>query len=349
MDNSLSMSILLPDGVPEFVDPGVPTAITVQINERGDSYIPGTGTLHYRYDGAAYVTAPLATLGGDLYEATLPAAGCNDVPEYYFTAEGESSGVVYNPSDAPAVVYSSLVGGLGTVWVEDFETDPGWSTEAQWAFGQPTGGGGSHGGPDPESGHTGNYVYGYNLNGDYESRMPERHLTSSAIDCSDLLNVHLSFWRWLGVEGKGFDFAYVRVSKDLVNWTTVWEDIEQVADTSWVEMDLDISAVADGQPTVYLRWTMGETDGAWEFCGWNIDDIRLLSHQCTLCGDANGDGEADVADVIHLINYLFIGGPEPECQPITVCADVDKNGEVDAGDLIYFISYLFSGASPPCG
>jgi hypothetical protein len=33
--------------------------------------------------------------------------------------------------------------------------------------------------------------------------------------------------------------------------------------------------VASGQPTVYLRWTMGTTDGGWRYCGWNIDDVQL--------------------------------------------------------------------------
>ena len=33
-----------------------------------------------------------------------------------------------------------------------------------------------------------------------------------------------------------------------------------VADHAWSEMVFDISAIADGQPTVYVRWTMGATD-----------------------------------------------------------------------------------------
>jgi len=40
-------------------------------------------------------------------------------------------------------------------------------------------------------------------------------------------------------------------------------------------MDLDISQVADDQPFVFLRWTMGSTDVGWTYSGWNIDDIEL--------------------------------------------------------------------------
>jgi hypothetical protein len=34
--------------------------------------------------------------------------------------------------------------------------------------------------------------------------------------------------------------------------------------------------VADDQPTVYIRWTMGPTDGSVTYPGWNIDDVSLL-------------------------------------------------------------------------
>ena len=162
-------------------------------------------------------------------------------------------------------------------WTLDI--DPGWTTEGAWAFGQPTGGGGEYGGPDPTSGYTGNDVYGYNLNGDYTNYLPERYLTSTPINCSGLFNVHLRFWRWLGVEQPRYDNADVRVSNNGTDWTTVWQNFSEITDVSWTQMDLDISAVADNQPTVYLRWTMGPTDGGWKYCGWNIDDIQLFGYE----------------------------------------------------------------------
>lgn len=169
------------------------------------------------------------------------------------------------------------------------ETDPGWATEDEWVFGHPTGGGGQHGGPDPTSGHTGDSVYGYNLNGDYPNNMPERHLTSTPIDCSDLFNVQLKFQRWLGVEQPDFDHAYVRVSNDGDSWITIWANPEEIADDAWVQQEFDIAAVADGQATVYLRWTMGTTDGGWRYCGWNIDDIEIWAHEVVNISDVGDD------------------------------------------------------------
>ncbi len=155
------------------------------------------------------------------------------------------------------------------------DTDPGWTTEGDWAYGQPTGGGGQYGNPDPTSGHTGDNVYGYNLGGDYPNDLDESHLTTAVIDCSNLYNTNLKFWRWLGVETPDYDHAYVRASTDGASWVTVWENTEEITDSAWTQIGVDISSVADDQETVYLRWTMGITDGGWQYCGWNIDDIEL--------------------------------------------------------------------------
>jgi hypothetical protein len=160
-------------------------------------------------------------------------------------------------------------------WTMD--TDPGWTVEGQWAWGQPTGGGGEYGGPDPTSGYTGDNVYGYNLSGDYGNYIPEYHLTSEPIDCTGLGHVTLNFWRWLGVEQPNCDHAYVRASNDGTTWTNVWRNTAEITDTEWTQMSIDISDVADNQPTVYLRWTMGATDSGWRYCGWNIDDVQIIA------------------------------------------------------------------------
>jgi len=180
-----------------------------------------------------------------------------------------------------------------------FDTDPGWATEAEWAFGQPTGQGGHYGYPDPTSGHTGASVYGYNLNGDYTNDMPEYHLTTSPLDCRDLYAVKLSFWRWLGVEQPDYDHAHVRVSTDGQNWTTVWSNPQEITDNSWMLQEIDISAVASNQPTVYLRWTMGSTDGGWIYCGWNIDDVTVLAIEQAGASSVSGE-EAGGPARVHL-------------------------------------------------
>ena len=61
----------------------------------------------------------------------------------------------------------------------------------------------------------------------------------------------------------------------------MWENGAEVADSAWTFQEFDVSSIADNQPTVYLRWTMGTTDSAWQYCGWNIDDVRLSTFDCS--------------------------------------------------------------------
>jgi hypothetical protein len=276
--NGLAVRLL--GGPPVYIAPGSPTTLQVRIAPGSDSFVSGSGMLHYRFDGGVYLTTPLNSVGGDVYEATLPAPSCADTPEFYVTAESVESGVVSDPPGAPAVVFASGVGEFAPFYTETLESDPGWSTEGLWAFGVPTGGGGDHGGPDPTSGNTGPNVYGYNLDGDYTNNMPEQNLTTTAMDCSGRDGVTLSFWRYLNVEQPAYDHAYVRVSNDGTNWTTVWENAAEITDAEWTYQQFDISGVADDQATVYIRWTMGTTDGSWIFSGWNIDDVQLSAFIC---------------------------------------------------------------------
>ncbi len=142
------LQVYLPDGVPEAVPSGEATTIAVEILELADECVPGTEMLHYRYDGGAFQAAALEQIDGELYQATLPPAGCDDTPEYYFSAEGENCGLVCNPADAPASSYHSLVGELTIAFEDDFETSNGWTvvnddnlTDGPWERAVPAGGG----------------------------------------------------------------------------------------------------------------------------------------------------------------------------------------------------------------
>lgn len=223
------------------------------------------------------------------------------------------------------------------------DTDPGWSTEGLWDWGVPQGLGGDHGSIDPTSGYTGSAVYGYNLNGDYEADLPERNLTSTVLDCGQWSNLELRFQRWLGVEQPQYDHAYVRISTDGTNWTTLWQNSVTVDDGAWVPQSFDISAIADGQPTVYLRWTMGTSDSSWQYCGWNLDDVELWGIPAGAApGDYDDDGDVDLDDYAALSECLFgpdvVPAPAPpvtaaDCQAVF---DFDDDTDVDLGDYAVF-------------
>lgn len=160
-----------------------------------------------------------------------------------------------------------------------FDENPGWSTQGQWAFGRPLGGGYY----DPTAGSTGTNVYGYNLAGNYANNISTPYyLTTPAIDCSQFLNVRLEFSRLLIVQGAPYDHASIQASRDRQNWTTIWTNgTSYVVDWEWTWVTYDISAIADGAPAVYLRWSLGPTDGSGAYCGWNIDDVTLAGDYVT--------------------------------------------------------------------
>jgi len=259
----------------------------------GGPFTPDDATYDFEYRGAAAIDYEVTkdgwvdwlTLSGDTGGTLSPGSPASVLVEINSNAaslsEGTHTATVYftNLTDHTgdtAREVSLSIGDPVKQYEWTLDTDPGWTCDGMWEYGQPTGGGGQYGNPDPTSGHTGDNVYGYNLDGDYPNEMEwEDHLTSEAIDCSGLGGVSMKFWRWLGVEQPDYDHAYVRVSNDGVNWTTVWENTTGVEDDAWVQVEYDISAVADGEETVYLRWTMGETDTGWRYCGWNIDDIEV--------------------------------------------------------------------------
>lgn len=64
-----------------------------------------------------------------------------------------------------------------------------------------------------------------------------------------------------------------------------------------------------------------------------------------LHGDANANGSINTADAVYIINYLFIGGPEPI--PLEA-GDVNCDGNVNTADVVYLNNYLYIGGPPPC-
>ncbi len=217
-----------------------------------------------------------------------PNAGAISAAPYMLAAHGRF--VTYTPAAGyqgpDGFTYHATDGGLNSneatvklsvgtpvaAYVYNLSTNPGWITEGAWAYGKPLGAGG-----DPSSGYTGLNVYGYNLAGAYPNNLPPRRLTMLPINCSGLSRVTLGFARWLGIEAGSYDKATIEASADGVNWTTVWSytGTTNLQETAWSQQSYNLSAVADDQPFVLIRWVMGPTDSSDTFSGWNIDDVVI--------------------------------------------------------------------------
>jgi hypothetical protein len=299
--------------------PFTPSSVTYEVEN------PGPGTMGY----TVTATQPWLTITNGT--GTIPSHSSVEVTVELNVIASLLGGGVYTD----ALTFTNTTDGIGNctrqvrlevgrtlVYSFPLDTNPGWTTTGLWAFGRPIGGGGAYGNPDPMGGHTGTNVYGYNLNGDYENNLPERHLTTPALDLTGYDYVEVRFWRWLGVEQPQYDHAYFRASKNGTSWTTIWTNTATIEDDSWTEQVYDVSSVG-ARSTLYLRWTMGTTDSSWQYCGWNIDDIEIWGIAYTPSGVADPDATAGVK--------LLAASPNPFREAATIAYGLPAAGRVTVG------------------
>ncbi|MCW5767967.1 MAG: proprotein convertase P-domain-containing protein [Phycisphaeraceae bacterium] len=207
------------------------------------------------------------------------------------------------------------------------DTNPGWTTMGQWAWGVPTGGG-SNGG-DPTSGYTGPNVYGYNLAGDYPNNLsPTQYLTTTPINASNATNVRLKFWRRLGIESSTWDQANLQYSTNGSTWTTIWQHASgSFNELAWTEQEYALP-LANNASTLYIRWGMGTTDSSVTYPGWNIDDISIIGDMpIPKLADFNGDTLVDILDFLDFLDAF--GSEHPS-------GDYNADGQIDILDFLDF-------------
>ncbi|MBK8476436.1 MAG: S8 family serine peptidase [Opitutaceae bacterium] len=228
----------------------------------GDSWIRlsitnGTVAAGEKLELTVSLQASAASLPAGKYSGTL-----------ILTEIGSGHSITRHPSleIVPPVVYSFPL-----------DSDPGWSRTGQWAFGPPQGLGGYYANADPAVAYTGANVFGVNLAGDYATApVGPDFVTTGPINLAGYANTRLRFRRWLNQEGLPWATATIDISVDGTNWNTLWANPGAVIDTGWTRQYLDLSAYADNQATVYLRWGHQTFFGAWSLSGWNLDDIEIL-------------------------------------------------------------------------
>ena len=153
-------------------------------------------------------------------------------------------------------------------------------------------------------------------------------LTSPLIDCSAHANVHLRlneyFLQYLSSLG------LISVSNDNNNWTVVHDaetGLAQYQSTPNPNLvDLDISSIAGGQDTVYIRF---EYIGNYDFY-WMIDDIQLFE---PIASDA-----AVNSVTVNLFNACTLSSTEP------VSALIKNNGTAAISN--FPVSFTVDGGSP---
>ncbi|MBC7975861.1 MAG: hypothetical protein H7138_12865 [Myxococcales bacterium] len=171
----------------------------------------------------------------------------------------------------------------------------------RWELGTPVGLGGG-----PRAARSGSQVFGTGLSstGRYRA-VTTTSAKSPGIDLQGYVNVHLQYYRWLGVEDGYYDKATI-----LANTTQVWQNYESPiepktsevnhVDQEWRFQDVDLSRLT-ASGNIRLAFTL-TSDLGFEGTGWNLDDVCLVGF-APLCGnhlreagEACDDGNATSGD-----------------------------------------------------
>jgi hypothetical protein len=111
------------------------------------------------------------------------------------------------------------------------------------------------------------------------------------------------------------------------------------SDSQLITIQLDTT----GLDTLNMGYVVVESNDPDEFNKL----VYVMLHLSTIsCGDINGDGGVNTADLSYLANYLFFAGPPPVSM---WAADVNGDGAINTADLSYLANYLFfAGPQPNC-
>jgi hypothetical protein len=341
---TVSLTWAFPDGRPEWLEPTGGTEIPITISSNQATADPTTAKLHLVVGGISTEYA-LVYGGGDNYTAIFPSLDCGAAVSYYFTVETVDGDMSFNPHAAPDSMY------MGDAWsgheisfTDDFNTDTGWTVEANAGTGNwirlvPTQGG-YRCDPGSDSDGSGScFVTGNATDEDVDDG--STILTSPALDASDEAAVlSYDFWYNSGSNCNGADpqndVFVVDISDD--NGAT-WEPLETVGPTGtevnggWFTHEWVVANIPNinSSATMKLRFTVGDLNEP-SIIEAAVDAINIGYHYCnedSCAGDVNSDGNVDVNDLLIVIDQWGMTNSP---------ADINADGIVDLHDLLIVIA-----------
>jgi len=287
-------------GVPTLIAPGQSTVINITINPGDDELVAGSPTLHYRTGPGSFTTTPLASVGGDAWQATLPAFSCDVDLAFYVSAEGVETGLRTTPPNAPANLFTPDVGTLQnlTIFTEGFgsvDLSEGWTATGLWNITDQCGSDACEGSLFAYYGQTSTCTY--NTGSTTTGSLMSPEITLPALEQGG--SITLTYCSRRTTESlQTYDLTRVRV-----NGTIIDQPVGNNAD--WQTRTVNLGAYA-GQ-TIRLDFNFDSRDGILnDFLGWQIDNIRVTAiaagcEDVECPGDFNGDGVVDFDDLSEIL------------------------------------------------
>ncbi len=342
-----------PQALPEIVSADTTTDITVSIMPRSGSVQPGSQKLYARVGGSGPFTASaLVSLGGTSYRATLPAATCGDLVQYYFEASGTDGRTLRSPFDAPGGLHQAAAFQTRVNFTDECESATGWSASAAgdnataglWGVLDP-----QATAAQPENDHSaagtrcwitdgraGTSVGQYDVDGGTTT------LTSPTFDATEHdhefvgFDATISYARWYSNNqgsAPNADSMPVLISNDD---GSTWIQLEDVSENAgaWVVKTFRIADVITPTDKMKLRFQARDL-GSGSIVEAGVDDLQVVLYGCPRRpADFNGDGFVDLEDFTAFV-LAFEAGDDS--------ADVDGTGFVDTEDYDAFVRAFEEG------
>ncbi|MHC5113703.1 MAG: M14 family zinc carboxypeptidase [Planctomycetota bacterium] len=324
-----------PDRVPDFVAADVTTTLDVRITPVAASALdPAQSKLWWRVAGDdAFSESPLAALGGNEYQATLPALSCAETLEFYLETRTLLGTPFTDPPTAPAAYFTAGVFEISTAFADDFETNQGWTLEhvdlsdGPWVRGVPIGGG-DRGDPPTDYDGSGHCYLTDNVDGNSDVDGGPTRLISPAVDCAALSDPHVSYAQWFTNDDWDEDRLDVELSDDDGGSWTLVESVPTGG--AWSTRTVRIADHVTPTATVRIRFSATDNPSN-SVTEAGVDAVHFFDLGCSAVpGDVNGDGVVNFGDVLQIIGaWGPCGAPCPE--------DLSGNGIVGFEDVLLVI------------
>jgi hypothetical protein len=354
--------ITYPSDRPLQLTPDADTTFPVQIVP-GHGGTLSAGRIHISVDGGPFTQTPLMNLGGNQYQATIPAQPCGTGVQYYLSAlmtNGSSTldppAATYNGATPTSTYLAYVAATTETALAEDFEgAAAGWTVQSDggltagaWQLAAPNGtwnegfraaphqaAGGSQAFVT-QNGSPGGSVGAADVDGG------STHLLSPVVDLSSGNGV-VTYSRWFYSSTAG-DVLQVSVSNDGgSNWTTVktikphrvmnWSADSNYQQTAWITESFNVGDYVEPTSQVRVRFTVADALPA-GIVEAGIDNVNIQGIPCAkgpACpADVNGDTQVNVADLLAVIGTW---GPCVGCP-----SDINGDDVVNVADLLAVIS-----------
>ena len=161
-------------------------------------------------------------------------------------------------------------------------------------------------------------------------------LISIPIDCTDYNSCRLKFQRVLSLSSG--DIAKVEVSNDNAIWHPLYSSLGDYFYTQdWSLMDYDIASYADGQNTVYIRWSIETNSNSKALSGWGIDDIQLVGLHNTTANNPPSVDAGENQTILSSVTATLAASVSDDSLPSPVSllwSKLEGPGEVTFNDAV---------------